>query len=63
MRGSHRACAQTVEEIFAEWLDDLITHHGERQVKDILGSPAVQAMFLGDVHQSLIQEGDQEEDG
>lgn len=44
---------EKVEEIFLAWVDDLVAHHGGRSVREVLSSPAIQAMFTGDVGQSV----------
>lgn len=41
-----------VERIFDTWVDELVAHHGDRTVASVLSSPAIQAMFIGDVGQS-----------
>lgn len=47
------ADSSDVERLFDAWAADLIAHHGDRIVREVLSSPAIQAAFIGDVHQSL----------
>lgn len=49
----------TVERICMEWIESLIEHHGEEKVSRVLGSPAIQAALIGDLHQF----GDQQIEG
>lgn len=41
----------TVEQICMEWINALIEHHGDEKVSRVLGSPAIQAALIGDLHQ------------
>lgn len=40
-----------MEAIFDRWCDELVRHHGDRSVAAVLSSPAIQAAFVGEVHQ------------
>lgn len=50
----HVVKVEDVERIFVGWLDDLVRHHGDRQVATVLSSPAIQALFEGEVGQTLL---------
>ena len=47
--------ADKVERIFDAWCQELVRRHGDRTVAAVLSSPAVQAMFTGDVGQTATE--------
>jgi len=53
--------AQLVEDVFTGWVNELIEHHGNLPVDIALGSPAMLALFTGEIHQLLTQQAEEED--
>lgn len=47
---------EKVEEIFDYWVEALVKHHGDKTVAAVLSSPAIQAAFVGEIHQFALME-------
>lgn len=53
--------ADKVEALFDNWINMLIEHYGDEKVKNVLGSPAIQSCFTGDIGQWAVSDESESE--